>query len=69
MCNIIPLEYAHLVVDRFICRGWMGFLCVVLTYLIYLKEALMKLYEATDILARFSSRNEDVKWEEILAAS
>jgi hypothetical protein len=41
MCNIVPLEHAHLIIDRFIDSGWVGFLTVVVAYLVYLKEELM----------------------------
>jgi len=62
MCNVVPLEAAHLVLDKFVCDGWVGFLSVVVSYLVYLKEELMMKSEATDILARFSSHNEEVEW-------
>jgi len=69
MCNVVPLEAAHLVIDKFVCDGWMGFLSVVVSYLVYLKEELMMKTEATDILARFSSHNEEVEWEVVITAS
>lgn len=37
MCNVVPLELSHLVIDKFISRGWIGLFSIILSYLIYLK--------------------------------
>jgi hypothetical protein len=37
LCNIVPLELSHLVIDKFISRGWLALFSIILSYLIYLK--------------------------------
>ena len=71
MCNLIPLEDAHLLLDIFITEGFLGFYKVILTYLLFLKEELMMKDDTSDLLNRFSVTHsqEEVDWEEILQAS
>ena len=71
MCNVVPLKWTHLVVDMFITDGFVGFIRIVLCYLVYLKDELMEMEDESDILGRFSSTysQEKVDWEGVLKAA
>ena len=41
MSNCVPLEYMHLVVDKFRENGWNFIYKLIITYLLFIKEKLL----------------------------
>lgn len=69
MSNCIPLEYMHLVIDKFRVQGWIFMYKLVITYLLFLKEGLLHCEESSEFLTTLSntsSKELGLHWHEIL---
>lgn len=55
MSNCVPLEYMHLVIDKFRLQGWPFLYQLVITYLIFLKEGLLLTSDCSEFLSQLNN--------------
>lgn len=69
MSNCVPLEYMHLIIDKFRVQGWPFFYKLVIAYLLFLKEALMLSNDTAEFLMQINNSNgkdHGIYWKEMI---
>lgn len=57
MSNCIPLEYMHLLIDKFRLQGWAFIYKIIIAYLLFIKEALLTADDTAEFLTQVNSAN------------